>query len=134
MRKQNWPRIIAEEIKNLQSTPFSWGDKDCCLAVADIIKAFTGEDLVEEFRGRYKTARGSLMALKRYGQGSIRATVDKKLPSIPVDQAGRGDIGIVKTEAGESLAILFSNQVWAMTYEGMVDLPKSSLVCTWRIE
>lgn len=134
MRKQNWPRIIAEEIKALQSTPFSWGEKDCCLAVADIIKSFTGEDLVSEFRGKYKTAKGSLMALTRYGKGSIRATVDTKLPSIPIDQAGRGDIGIVKTDAGESLAILFSHQVWAMTYEGMVTLPKSCLVCTWRVE
>lgn len=134
MRKQNWPRIISEEIVKLKNTPFVWGEKDCCLAIGDIIKAYTGEDLVEEFRGKYKTAKGSLAALKRYGQGSIRSTVDTKLPSIPVEQACRGDIGLVKTEGGESLAIIFSQQAWAMTLDGIVDLPMTSLVCAWRVE
>lgn len=134
MRKQNWPRIISEEITKHTHIPFAWGEKDCCLAVADIIIAYTGVDLVSEFRGRYRTARGATMALKRYGKGTIKDTVDTKLPSIDVSQAGRGDIGLVKTDGGESLAIIFSQIAWAMTYEGLVDLPLDRLVCAWRVE
>lgn len=134
MRKENWPRIISEEIKKLQNTPFEWGKKDCCLAVGDIIETYTGEDLASEFRGKYKTASGSVRALKRYGQGTIRATMDAKLPSIPIEEACRGDIGLVKTEAGESLAMIFSQQAWAMAENGIEALPMTDLVCAWRIE
>lgn len=134
MRKDNWPRIISEEINNHKDVPFVWGEKDCCLAVADIMLAYTGVDFAAEFRGKYKTAKGSLMALKKHGKGSLKATLDAKLPSIEVAEAGRGDIGLVKTEGGESLAIIFSNIAWAMHDEGIVDLPMSSLICAWRVE
>lgn len=134
MRKENWPKLITDEIKKLQGTPFEWGKKDCCLAVGDIIKVYTDEDLAEEFRGKYKTALGSVRALKRYGQGTIRATMDAKLPSIPIEEAGRGDIGLVKTEGGESLAMIFSQQAWAMAENGIEALPMTDLVCAWRIE
>lgn len=134
MRKENWPRLITDEIKKLQNTPFVWGKKDCCLAVGDIIEAYTGEDLAAEFRGKYTTASGSVRALKRYGQGTIRATMDAKLPSILIEEAGRGDIGLVKTEAGESLAMIFSQQAWAMAEHGIEALPMTDLVCAWRIE
>ncbi len=134
MRLQNWPSLISAEIKKLQKTPFVWGEKDCCLAVGDIMQTYTGTDYAAEFRGKYKTALGSARALKRYGKGSIRDTMDAKLPSIPVEEACRGDVGLVKTDAGESLAIIFSQQAWAMAEHGMEALPMTDLVCAWRVE
>lgn len=133
MRKINWVQLIAKEIETKRNTPFVWGDSDCCLTVADIIKAYTGEDLAEEFRGRYTTAIGSARALKRYGQGSISATLDTKLTSIPPSEAGRGDVVVILGEHGESLGILFNTRVWAMTDKGLSDFPTSAIIKAWRV-
>ena len=132
MRKQGWPTIIANGLKAHQEIEFEWGKKDCCMAVADIFKLYTGWDFAEKFRGKYTTASGSLRALKRYGAGTIEATIDTmmKRTSDPM----RGDLAMVSTSAGESLAIIFSNQAWAMSESGLVSLPMSAVVTSWSVE
>ncbi|AHI61254.1 hypothetical protein vBVpaS1601_29 [Vibrio phage vB_VpaS_1601] len=134
MRIQNWPRVIADQIKEHSNIPFEWGKKDCCLAVADIVNLYAGFDIAEDFRGKYKTLLGSKRALKTYGQGDIKSTIDTMMTEIPVEEAGRGDLALVKTEAGESLAILFSTRAWAMGENGMVALTMDKVICTWRVE
>lgn len=39
--------------------PFSWGENDCALFVADGIKAITGVDIAADFRGRYRNETGA---------------------------------------------------------------------------
>lgn len=134
MRKLNWPTIIAKEITKHKSTPFVWGESDCCLVVADIVKAFSDIDIAEGLRGKYKTAKGSLMALKRHGEGDIASTVDRTLNRKPRHESTRGDVVLVKTEAGESLGLLFNTRVWAMSQEGLVDLPvDDNVLIVWGV-
>lgn len=133
MKVFNWPRVLADEIRRYQKIPFEWGTSDCCMFPADVIKAITGEDFAAEFRGRYQTEMGSLRALKRYGKGSIEATIDSKyerndgLPS-------RGDLATVVTENGTSLAVVGVGCVWAMTLEGVDSLPLSEVAVSWRVD
>ncbi len=134
MRKQNWPRIIADQIHAHMKTKFVWGESDCCLVVADILKAYTDFDIAKDFRGKYKTAMGSKRALKRYGGGDIKSTVSSMLEEIPVSEAGRGDLALVSTEVGESLAIVFSTRAWVMSESGMVALTMDKVTCAWRVE
>lgn len=133
MRIPNWPKVIAEQLKAHTDTPFVWGEKDCCLAVADIVKLYAGFDIAADFRGKYKTLLGSKKALNRYGKGDIKSTIDTMLPEIPVSEAGRGDLALVETEAGQSLAILFSTRAWAMAENGMVALTMDKVICSWRV-
>ena len=133
MRITNWPIIAAREIEKYRSSPFVCGESDCCLAVANIVKAYTGVDIAETFRGKYKTELGARRALKRYAGGDIKSAADLILERVPVEQASRGDIGLVTTDSGESLAVLFNQRAWAMSLSGMVDLPISSVICAWRI-
>lgn len=134
MRIQNWPRTIADEIQAHINTEFVWGEKDCCLAVADIVVKYANFDIAKDFRGKYTTALGSKRALKRYGAGTIKDTIDTMLTRIEVSEAGRGDLALVETDAGESLAILFSTRAWAMAQEGMVSVPMDKVICAWRVE
>lgn len=134
MRVHNWPKIIAEQLKIHMQVPFVWGEKDCCLAVADIVNMYAGIDIAEKFRGKYKTALGSKRALKKYGKGSIKDTASDILPSIPVSEAGRGDLVLVDTDAGESLGILFGTRAWAMAETGMVAIGMDKVTHAWRIE
>lgn len=134
MRKPNWPTIVAKSITANLDTPFVWGEKDCCLTVADILKEFTDEDFASEFRGRYKTALGSVKALKKYGKGSLAKTLDAKFELISPEELCRGDIALVKTSAGESLGIVFSQSVWAMSMDGLTDVPMDQVTRCWRID
>lgn len=135
MRTPDWTNVVINGIKANRETPFVWGETDCCLTIANIVKDYTGNDFAKEFRGHYSTAIGSLRALKKYGKGSIKDTLDSKYEPITNKLiAGRGDIALVETDAGESLGIVFGEVVWAMSVSGLVDLPKSAIVHAWRVE
>lgn len=134
MRVHNWPTILAKAISANQNTPFVWGKKDCCLTVADIVEEFTGEDLASEFRGKYSTAIGASKALKKYGNGSLPETLDAKFNKIEPEELCRGDLALVQTSAGESLGIVFSQTVWAMSLDGLTDVPMSQVTQCWRID
>ncbi|GAA3271498.1 hypothetical protein JYA60_01785 [Sphingomonas yabuuchiae] len=45
-----------------------------------------------EFRGRYSTAIGAERALRRYGGGTLDATLDDKFTPVTASLARRGDI------------------------------------------
>lgn len=133
MRKNNWPKIIASEITKHRTTEFVWGKSDCCLVVADIVKEFADIDIAEGLRGKYKTAKGSLMALKKHGEGDIASTVDRTLERKPMNAISRGDVVLVKTDAGESLGIYFNTRVWAMSEAGLIDLPSEVTLIVWGV-
>lgn len=133
MRHQNWVIIIAKEIQERRNHEFIWGESDCCLTIADIVLAYTGFDMAAEYRGKYKTAIGAARALKRYGKGDIASTAASIYPEISPAEAGRGDLAVVTTEAGDSLGLVFNTRVWAMTTSGLVDLPRTLIKRAWRI-
>ncbi len=76
MRREDWPERMVAAIDAARSQPFVWGESDCCLFAADVVLAMTGEDYAKAFRGKYKSARGALGALKRHGHGDIEKTMD----------------------------------------------------------
>lgn len=133
MKVFNWPRILADEIRRYQNIPFEWGKSDCCMFPADVIKAVTEVDFAAEFRGKYTTELGSVRALKRYGKGTIEATIDSKYKRNDGDPS-RGDLATVVTENGTSLAVVGVGCVWAMTIDGVDSLPISEVVVSWRVE
>lgn len=91
MRAPDWERLLLNHLS--AGTRFEWGVSDCALDGANWVKACTGVDYAEDFRGRYKTPRGAVTALRRYGSGSLSATIDQMVPGVPIQQgARRGDL------------------------------------------
>ena len=45
-RIDNWLLILANELKKPRS--FAWGEEDCCLFSANIIKAITNIDIAKK--------------------------------------------------------------------------------------
>ena len=54
-RSPHWVTLFHEFLKARHKEPFAWGSNDCALFAADGIKAFTGADIAEDFRGKYST-------------------------------------------------------------------------------
>ncbi len=91
-RYPDWEARLAAHLEPLHARPFAWGSHDCCTFAAGAVEAMTGVDPMPEFRGRYSTAIGSARALKRYGAGTIAATLDGKFDAVAPALAQRGDI------------------------------------------
>ncbi len=92
-RFPDWDKRLADYISPLLlDAHFVWGERDCAMFTADAINAMTGFDILAVFRGRYSTATGSARALRRYGEGSLQATFDARLPERQIGMARRGDV------------------------------------------
>jgi hypothetical protein len=106
---------------------------DCCMFSAGAVIAQTGVDLVSEFRGRYRTAAGSLRALRRYGAGTLEATLDAKLPTRPLAFARRGDLAMVNGMVGVSIGAeaVFVGEVEGAA--GRVRHPRATWSKCWSV-
>ncbi len=91
-RKPDWDARLAAYLEPLRTRAFAWGAHDCCTFTAGAVEAMTGIDPMPEFRGRYATAIGSARALRRYGAGTLEATLDTKFGRVPAPLAQRGDL------------------------------------------
>jgi len=113
-RLPDWEARLAAYLEPLRLRPFAWGSHDCCLFTAGAVLAMTGVDPMPEFRGRYSTAIGAERALRRYGAGSLDATLDTKFAGVAPALAHRGDIVM----AGGLLGICGGPFLYAVGSEG----------------
>ncbi|BBC72926.1 conserved hypothetical protein [Altererythrobacter sp. B11] len=91
-RLPDWELRLAAYLEPLRLQAFEWGRHDCCTFAAGAVEAMTGIDPMPEFRGHYRTALGSVRALRRYGAGTLVATLDAKFERVGAALAHRGDI------------------------------------------
>ncbi len=99
-RRPDWEQRLHDHLAHCADRAFAWGEHDCALFSADAVLAMTDVDLAAAYRGRYRTAIGSVRALRRYGAGTLEATIDASLPSKPVAFAITGDVVMVDGMAG----------------------------------
>lgn len=148
-RTVNWD---TEELhlffKERRSQPFAWGTNDCCMFPADGIKAMTGIDLAEDFRGKYKDEASAfaLIASVTGGKtvGDAAAWCAKKFGLVEwADKAGkptplfarRGDMVTVENAGREIAGIigLTGRDVISVAETGLVRLPLTAVKRAWRI-
>jgi hypothetical protein len=89
--------------------PFVWGERDCCLWAADWIKARTGRDPAEGFRGRYRTRLGAHRLVRRLGgwQPAMRELAERAglAERECGEDAAPGDVALVVMQPHPVLAI-----------------------------
>lgn len=119
--------------------PFKYGAQDCSSFAADGIKAITGVDIAEDFRG-YKTEKGALRAIKKVTAGTTvehaaEYCADKYgLEEVPPLMAQRGDLALVDVD-GPSMALVHLNgrDVVMPGETGLRLLPLTSIRRAWRV-
>lgn len=99
-RLPDWEQRLHDYVASLEGSAFAWGRHDCALFAAGAVVAVTGIDHAAPFRGRYRTARGSVRALHRFGAGTLEATLDAALARVAPGFARRGDLVMVDEMAG----------------------------------
>ena len=145
-RRPDWPECLAETVRAARGRPFQWGRHDCALFACDCIAAMTGVDPAARFRGRYKTARGAVGALKRYGSsaegfgpqaGGVRSLEElaTRVLGVPIrpEMARRGDIVSFDTALGPVLGVSLGSRAAFTGPEGLTFVPVSATRQAWRV-
>lgn len=127
-RQDYWRRRYEAEIDRIKAMPFDWADQhDCALGfAASVVEVLTGADLAAPYRGKYRTAKGALSAMKRAGFDRLDDMVASLLPEIHVSQARIGDVATIPADDafGCTLGIVNGERIFVMRPDGLgtVDL------------
>ncbi|WP_416305220.1 DUF6950 family protein [Neptunicella sp. SCSIO 80796] len=135
MRLPNWQSNLNHYIRSNLTTPFAWGTFDCCLFTAAAVEAITGTHPIPQIVGRYRTELGAARALKKYGKGTIKATLNHLFGTPkPRLQVCRGDVVLVETSLGDTAGIVMGGQVWVATHEGLSTCPLTLVKLCWEVK
>jgi len=132
-RLNDWPDRLNAHIEEWRHREFDWGKADCALFCLYAEKAMCGQSRFEDFIGQYKTDKGSLKALKKFGAGNLVDTVAQRLEEIPVMMAKRGDVASIDTPDGDALSLVVGDKVAGLGKEGLVFLPLTSAKRAWKV-
>jgi len=143
-RIEGWEGAFLALIQARARAPLHWGTHDCCLFAADVVLAVTGVDLGTPFRGRYKTPRGALGALRRFAGGGVAAAAEKiaeryAIREIPPLMARRGDVGLLPAVAAPGSGFdgalgVCVGATWAVAGTcGLDHVPLAAALRAWRI-
>lgn len=134
-RLADWETRLAAYLEPLRLRHFQWGRHDCCTFAAGAVEAMTGVDPIPEFRGRYTTAIGSARALKRFGAGTLEATMDSKFATVAASLAQRGDVVMTAGLLGICLGTFAMAVKTEGEREGLIRLPRAGWIepRAWRV-
>lgn len=116
-RIDGWENKLETYLLGRAEQKLVWGSTDCCMFVADSIKAVTDVDVALYFRGKYNRMRAAYAMLKRYsGGGSVQETWEKlaleyNMTKIESKDLQAGDIVTMRAEAHNAVAGRLSNGV-----------------------
>ena len=123
---------LDQFLETVAANPFSDGERDCILTVADWVQAKGHPDPAEPFRGTYSTALGRERLLIRLGgikKAMIDGAVRSGLPS--VRRPRREDVGLVLHD-GQHLAAICLGKLWAAKGQGLVAFKPKRILKAWR--
>jgi hypothetical protein len=129
-------RLWAEQLDALvlarMNEPFEWGRNDCCMFAADAVQACTGIDPAADLRGSYCTERSAAHVLREFG-GVASIAAARLGEEIFTSLAQPGDIGLVRIDGRDSLAVCTGMHWHCPGVYGLVILSGDAVMRAWRI-
>lgn len=131
MRRENWPKLLQDEVAAASSRPFEWGRHDCLQFAARCVAAITGEDHAARF-GEYADERGAVRLLAQHGgvAGILAAELGDSVPPL---LARRGDVVLAQID-GRATAGICLGAVCAFAGDGVVYRPLATVERAWRVD
>ncbi len=132
MRIEGWEARLAEAVEAARGLPFGWGQHDCAIWAFDVRRALTGADAAAAWRGRYRTARGARMVLRRHLGAASHAEAATAIlgpPLASVLQAQRGDIVLAR----DAFGVCLGRDCAFLAPEGLTFLALTETETAWRV-
>lgn len=116
MKVEQWEEKLNEYLVANRDRAFAWGEWDCCVFAAGAVKAITGDDYMQEFRGKYDDAESANEALTVIGAGDLYRTLVRKFGPAKAPLKGRkGDVALIE---GGALGIVVGSKAICLGPEG----------------
>ena len=132
MRVRNWQSVFARTIEEHRHRPFRWGEHDCVLFAADVVKALTGVDHASPFRGLYDSPAQAMRIAARYG--GLRGAVCTFLgQEINPKFAQRGDVVLMKNGGRLVLGACVGAKCVCPGETGLVFLKMRDAIAAWKV-
>lgn len=125
---------LSDYLRAGAARPFAWGGCDCCSWASGWVAARRGVDPSAAWRGRYRTAHGAALMIRRAG-GDLLAVASVAMASagLAVTEAPRpGDIGVIETVRGQALAIR-TQTGWAAKAQAGITVAPFACLRAWRV-
>jgi hypothetical protein len=129
---------VTDLLAPYRDAEFRWGEMDCCLFVANVLRDLCGRDYAEQWRGKYSTELGARrLVVKHGGLEGLASSVFG--PMCPVDECGEGSPVllnkklIAQDSVGGALGIIHGGRVIYLTQRGLADAPMSYAMGGWRV-
>lgn len=119
-------------LQSYAAAKFKWGELDCCMFAADVVKEMTGHDYAWKFRNKYKSKFGAMRAIAEYGSLSGLVTVNVGPMRRPLE-ARRGDFVIADMPEGEAVGIADGDGAMFLAETGLVRVPLSVCKGCWHV-
>lgn len=134
-RKPDWPKHFMAELQAAAERPFVWGEHDCALFACNMVRAMTGSDPAEVFRGVYSTQTGAYRLIASYGgMAALAESVarDFGCQEVRPSMAQRGDVCVVDLGPdGNALGICAGERVAVASLLGIAFLPMKHVTRAW---
>lgn len=129
---------LASFLAAASRTPFAWGSHDCCLWIADWLRAKGYADPAAKFRGRYRTALGAHRLLKRHNGVLGFGLTTASLLRLPVtDEPVSGDVGVVEVIGLDGkrtrVGAICTGRRWAMLGRAGLLVSETHVHAAWRV-
>ncbi len=128
MRLPDWDVRLIKYIDTVAGKPFGWEClnrvHDCTRFASGGVEAETGEDPMQEFRGKYDDKITAARALREIGQGTLYRTMVEKFGDICVN-GRRGDVAFTQFPEGKAVGICLGNESVFVGADGLVKKPSS---------
>ena len=137
-RKENWRKLLADEIDKRRKYKFAYGRHDCCIAATACVKAMTGVNLAKEFI-LYKNKDKAFEILKdNEGLKNMAVKVAKKyeLEEVTPGYEQAGDVVLHKVKGQFALGIMYLTPTHFMSPrrpEGWALVEKDKILKAWRV-
>ena len=129
-RYPDWPVRMNEYIAAVRDNSYEWGTHDCCTFSGGCIEAMTGEDPMEEFRGKYNSEESAIEVLKEIGNVSLYRTLYRKFGKPLRGCYGQiGDLGFYNGNCG----IIIGRFGLFLIDEGLAHIRLSQIQRVFRI-
>lgn len=138
MRAPGWEERLAAEVAAASGKSFRWGEFDCATWAFDVAAVLRGApSFADEWRGKYKSARGALRIIRRLGAETMEEAVTARLgqPRKAVLLARRGDIVMTDADPLPALGVCVGANAMFLRMGGcgLVPVPLRDCVKAWEV-
>lgn len=128
---------INQAIDQACASEMVWGRDDCALWCASILAPVLGVDLMEQWRGKYKSKTGAYRIMGRGGVNHCikKLAVERNWAWVPASRAEVGDLGIALLPVGAAVVICRAPG-WFVgrASRGFAALPAERVEQAWRVK